>query len=57
MQINPITFLDGSHQFNEVVLDEVFVPDDMVLGEVGDGWSQVTSELSHERSGPPVLLE
>jgi hypothetical protein len=50
--ISPIPFLDGSHHFNEVVLDEVFVPENMVLGSVGDGWRQVTSELAFERSGP-----
>lgn len=52
LKINPIPFLDGSHHFNEVVLDDVFVPDEMVLGEVGHGWSQVTSELAYERAGP-----
>jgi alkylation response protein AidB-like acyl-CoA dehydrogenase len=56
IKINPIPFLDGSHHFNEVVLDEVFVPDGMVLGEVGMGWLQVTSELSYERSGPDRFL-
>lgn len=52
VKINPIPFLDGSHHFNEVVLNDVFVPDEMVLGDVGMGWQQVTSELSYERSGP-----
>lgn len=56
VQVNPITSLDGGHHFNEVVLDEVAVPDDMVLGEVGHGWRQVTSELSLERSGPDRFL-
>jgi alkylation response protein AidB-like acyl-CoA dehydrogenase len=56
VKVNPIPFLDGSHHFNEVVLEEVFVPDDMVLGEVGMGWQQVTSELSYERSGPDRFL-
>jgi alkylation response protein AidB-like acyl-CoA dehydrogenase len=50
--VNPVVTLDGGRDFNEVVLDNVFVPDDLVLGEVGDGWRQVTSELSLERSGP-----
>ncbi len=50
--INPIPFLDGSHHFNEVVLEDVFVPDDLVVGEVGHGWTQVTSELAYERAGP-----
>jgi hypothetical protein len=56
VKINPIPFLDGSHHFNEVVLDGVFVPDDMVVGQVGSGWHQVTSELTYERSGPDRFL-
>jgi len=56
ISVRPIPFLDGSHDFNEVHLDDVFVPDDMVLGEIGMGWQQVTSELSYERSGPDRFL-
>lgn len=52
----PIRLLNGAHLFNEVYLDDVFVPDDLVLGEVGDGWRQVTSELAYERSGPDRFL-
>jgi alkylation response protein AidB-like acyl-CoA dehydrogenase len=54
--VRPISLLTGEHHFNEVVLDRVFVPDDMVLGEVGQGWHQVTSELAFERSGPERFL-
>jgi alkylation response protein AidB-like acyl-CoA dehydrogenase len=54
--VMPIPYLDGSHHFNEVVLQDVFVPDDMLLGEPGDGWKQVTSELVFERAGPDRLL-
>jgi alkylation response protein AidB-like acyl-CoA dehydrogenase len=50
--INPIPFLDGTSEFNEVVYDEVLIPDDRLLGEPGMGWVQVTSELSFERGGP-----
>jgi hypothetical protein len=50
--IRPIRFMNGHHHFNEVFLDNVFVPDDMVVGEIGQGWKQVTSELALERSGP-----
>lgn len=50
--IRPVRFLDGMHRFNEVFFDDVFVPDDMVLGKIGQGWLQVTSELVLERSGP-----
>jgi acyl-CoA dehydrogenase-like protein len=50
--VRPIRFMNGHHHFNEVFLDNVFVPDDMVVGEIGQGWTQVTSELALERSGP-----
>lgn len=56
VRIRPIYLLTGEHHFNEVVLDGVLVPDDMVLGQVGDGWKQVTSELAYERSGPERFL-
>ena len=54
--INPIAFLDGTHHFNEVVLEEVFVPDEALVGEVGRGWQQVNSELGMERAGPDRYL-
>ncbi|MFI7530304.1 acyl-CoA dehydrogenase family protein [Nocardia salmonicida] len=56
IEIRPIRLLTGQHHFNEVVLDHVFVPDDMVLGKPGEGWRQVTSELGFERSGPERIL-
>jgi alkylation response protein AidB-like acyl-CoA dehydrogenase len=34
----------------------VFVPSDRVIGQLGQGWRQVTSELSLERSGPDRFL-
>lgn len=54
--VNPIISMGGDHHFNEVVLDDVFVGDADVLGEVGNGWLQVTSELKYERSGPERFL-
>ncbi|HEY3738065.1 MAG TPA: acyl-CoA dehydrogenase family protein [Jatrophihabitans sp.] len=54
--IRPIVSMGGGHHFNEVHLDGVFVPDSRVLGRVGDGWKQVTSELGFERSGPERFL-
>ena len=56
VQIDPILLMSGEHHFNEVTFTEVFVPDADVLGEIGDGWHQVTSELSFERSGPERIL-
>ena len=54
--INPIRILDGGHHFNEVVFADVVVPGDMLLGEEGNGWHQVTAELAFERSGPERFL-
>lgn len=56
LEVRPIKLLTGKHHFNEVVLDRVFVPDELVLGKPGDGWRQVTSELGYERSGPERVL-
>lgn len=64
ISIRPVPILTGAHHFNEVVMERVFVPDSRVLGQIGQGWHQVTSELAFERSGPerfmstfPVLQE
>jgi len=54
--VRPIINLYGGHDFNQVVYDDVFVPDDMVMGEVGSGWKMVTGELAFERSGPDRFL-
>jgi alkylation response protein AidB-like acyl-CoA dehydrogenase len=56
LTVSPIPFLNGAADFNEVVLDDVFVPDELVLGEVGQGWAQNTSELAYERGGPERWL-
>jgi alkylation response protein AidB-like acyl-CoA dehydrogenase len=54
--IRPIINLAGSHDFNEVVFQDAFVPEDMRVGGEGDGWKQVTTELAYERSGPERYL-
>jgi 3-oxocholest-4-en-26-oyl-CoA dehydrogenase alpha subunit len=56
LTVSPIPFLDGTEHFNEVALRDVFVPDELVLGEVGAGWAQNTSELAYERGGPDRWL-
>lgn len=54
--IDPILTMSGEHHFNEVVLDDVRVTDADVLGTLGEGWRQITAELSFERSGPERVL-
>lgn len=56
LQVRPIRSLGGEESFNEVVFQNVFVPDSMLIGKEGDGWAQVTAELTFERSGPERYL-
>ncbi len=56
VQIRPIRLLSGHHHFNEVVMEDVFVPDHYLLGSEGDGWEQCIGELAFERSGPERYL-
>ncbi len=49
IEIRPLREITGRAVFNEVFLDEVFVPDDCVVGECGDGWRITRSTLAAER--------
>lgn len=54
--VRPIRDLAGDAHFNEVVFEDVFVPDDQLIGTAGEGWAQVMAELAFERSGPERYL-
>ncbi len=54
--IRPIIDLTGGHDFNEVFFESVRLPATALIGVEGDGWRQVTAELSLERSGPERYL-
>jgi 3-oxochol-4-en-24-oyl-CoA dehydrogenase len=47
--VRPLTEMTGENLFNEVFLDDVFVPDDLVVGEVNEGWRVARNTLSNER--------
>jgi alkylation response protein AidB-like acyl-CoA dehydrogenase len=57
VDVRPLRELTGRAAFNEVFLDDVFVPDDCVVGEVGHGWKLARTTLANERvamsSGSP----
>ena len=47
--VRPIGRLDGRPAFAELFLDEVFVPDEDVIGEPGQGWRVAMSTAGNER--------
>jgi alkylation response protein AidB-like acyl-CoA dehydrogenase len=55
--VTPIINMTGNHDFNEVVFDDVLVPENHLIGEADMAWKQATSELAYERSGPERFLE
>jgi acyl-CoA dehydrogenase len=56
VKVRPIVNMAGQSEFNEVIFDATFVADERLVGEPGNGWQQVTSELAFERSGPERYL-
>ncbi|MGU3585291.1 acyl-CoA dehydrogenase [Rhodococcus sp. C26F] len=49
IMISPLREITGDALFNEVFLDSVFVPDDCVVGNLGDGWKLARTTLANER--------
>jgi alkylation response protein AidB-like acyl-CoA dehydrogenase len=47
--IRPLREITGDEMFNEVFFDDVFVPDEMVVGGVNDGWRLARTTLANER--------
>ena len=49
VDVRPLVQLTGEAEFNEVFLDDVFVPSDQLLGGLHQGWAVASTTLSHER--------
>ena len=49
VEIRPLTTMTMEAEFNEVFLDEVFVPSDHVIGGRNNGWTVANTTLAHER--------
>jgi len=56
VEVRPIRLLTGDHNFNEVFLTDVVVPDAQRLGAVGEGWKVALTTLSHERLAISELI-
>jgi alkylation response protein AidB-like acyl-CoA dehydrogenase len=48
--VRPLLHMLGGAEFNEVFLDDAFVADDGIVGEVGAGWKVAMATLGHERA-------
>jgi alkylation response protein AidB-like acyl-CoA dehydrogenase len=67
VEVRPLREITGDSMFNQVFLDEVFVPDDCVVGDVNGGWRIARTTLANERvslarswtfgSGVPELIQ
>ncbi len=49
VEIRPLRQITGEFEFNQVALDEVFVPEDQLVGRLHQGWAVAGTTLAHER--------
>jgi alkylation response protein AidB-like acyl-CoA dehydrogenase len=49
VEVRPLREITGESLFNEVFFDDVFVPDDDVVGEINQGWTVARATLGNER--------
>jgi acyl-CoA dehydrogenase len=54
--VTPIVDMAGQHHFNEMLLEDVYVPERRLLGSENNGWRQVIEQLSFERGGAERVL-
>jgi len=51
VEVRPLRQITGEAEFNEIFIEEAFVPDENVVGEVGGGWQVAITTLMFERAG------
>jgi alkylation response protein AidB-like acyl-CoA dehydrogenase len=49
VEVKPITQITGQEEFNEVFMEDVRVPEEMLVGKEGDGWRIAITTLMFER--------
>jgi alkylation response protein AidB-like acyl-CoA dehydrogenase len=51
VQVRPLVQLTGEPEFNELFMEDAYIPDENVVGGVGNGWGVAITTLMHERAG------
>jgi alkylation response protein AidB-like acyl-CoA dehydrogenase len=51
VQVRPLRQITGEAEFNELFIEEARIPDENVIGGVGNGWMVAITTLMHERAG------
>ena len=51
VEAKPLVQITGEGEFNEVFINEARIPDENIIGSVGDGWSVAITTLMNERAG------
>src|SRR6266545_3202879 len=51
VEVKPLRQITGEAEFNEIFMEEARIPDENVIGGVGNGWMVAITTLMHERTG------
>jgi alkylation response protein AidB-like acyl-CoA dehydrogenase len=51
VDVRPLRQITGEAEFNEIFMEDAYIPDDDVVGGVGNGWMVGITTLMHERAG------
>ncbi len=57
VQVRPLRQITGEPEFNELFIDDARIPDDNVVGGVGNGWKVALTTLMNERAGLAFFLQ
>ena len=57
VQVRPLRQITGEAEFNELFIEEARIPDENVVGGVGNGWKVALTTLMNERAGLGFALQ
>jgi alkylation response protein AidB-like acyl-CoA dehydrogenase len=57
VQVRPLRQITGEAEFNELFIEDARIPDENVIGGVGNGWKVALTTLMNERAGLGFTLQ